>query len=67
MLLVIATYFMLNSWLQSVMNELKAHAIFNVIKVQDAAWNLSYERLKIYFVNYIVIFISVIVLLGMFL
>lgn len=64
-LLVIVSYFMLDSWLQSVMNEIKAHAIFRVIQVQDEAWTVSYERLKNYFVNYVLIFISAIVLLSM--
>ena len=67
MLCIIMTYFMLNSWLQSVMNEIKGHAIFRVIQVHDEVWNVSYKRLKNYFVNYVLIFISVIVLLCMFL
>lgn len=66
MLLIIATYFMLNSWLGSVMNEIKAHTIFNVIHVREEAWNVSLQRLKNYFVNYVLIFISLIVLLDMF-
>lgn len=66
MLCIITTYFMLNSWLQSVMNEIKAHAIFNVIQVQEEAWNVSLQRIKNYFVNYVLIFIAFIVLLGMF-
>ena len=65
--LIIVSYFMLNSWLQSVMNEIKGHAIFRVIQVHDEVWNVSYKRLKNYFVNYVLIFISVIVLLCMFL
>ena len=66
MLLIITTYFMLNSWLKSIMNEIKEHAIFKVIQVQEEAWNVSLKRLKNYFVNYVLIFISLIVLLGMF-
>ena len=65
MLCIITTYFMLNSWLQSVMNEIKAHAIFNVIQVQEEAWNVSLQRIRHYFVNYVLIFISFIVLLSM--
>ena len=64
-LCIITTYFMLNSWLQSVMNEIKAHAIFNVIQVQEEVWNVSLQTIKNYFVNYVLIFISFIVLLGM--
>ena len=63
---IIISYFMLNSWLGSVMNEIKEHAIFKVIQVQEEAWNVAYERMKNYFVNYVLIFISLIVLLGMF-
>ena len=48
------------------MNEIKEHAIFKVIQVQEEAWNVAYERIKNYFVNYVLIFISLIVLLGMF-
>ena len=65
--LIIVSYFMLNSWLQSVMNEIKGHAIFRVIQVHDEAWNVSIKRLKNYFVNYVLIFISVIILLSIFL
>lgn len=65
-LLIITTYFMLNSWLNSVMNEIKEHAIFTVIQVKEEAWNVSLQRIKNYFVNYVLIFISLIVLLGMF-
>lgn len=66
MLCIIMTYFMLNSWLQSVMSEIKGHAIFNVIQVQEEAWNVALQRIRHYFINYVLIFISFIVLLGMF-
>lgn len=59
------SYFMLTGWLESVMYEVKGHAVFNVLKLQDEQWYSSMKRLKIIFVAPVILCMGLVVALGL--
>ena len=59
------SYFMLTGWLESVMHEVKGHAIFNVLKLQDEQWNASLKKIKAIFVAPVLLFMGAVVVLGL--
>lgn len=64
LLLLGFSYFMLTGWLESVMYEVKGHAIFNVLKLQDEQWNTSMKRIKAIFVAPVLLCMGLVVVLG---
>ena len=58
------SYFMLTGWLESVMYEVKGHAVFAVLKLQDEQWNASLKKTKAIFVVPVLLFMGGVVVLG---
>ena len=58
------SYFMLTGWLESVMYEVKGHAVFSVLKLQDEQWNASLKKTKAIFVVPVLLFMGGVVVLG---
>lgn len=59
------SYVMLASWLESVMYEIKGHAVFNVLKLQGEQWNTSMKKLKVIFVAPVLLCMGAVVIVGL--
>ncbi|MFF5994632.1 ABC transporter permease [Lysinibacillus sp. KU-BSD001] len=63
MTLLMLSYYMLNSWLVSVMQEIKGHAVFKVLTIKETVWHMSFQRIKSYAVNYVLFCIAIVIIL----
>lgn len=58
------SYLMLTGWFESVMLEVKGHAMFTVLKLQDEQWNTSMKKLKAIFVAPVLLCMGLFVIIG---
>jgi len=64
LLLLVVSFFMLKSWLLSVVKELRGHPIFMVFLIENNQWRKSSESLITYLVKYVLAGIFICVLLA---
>lgn len=60
-ILLIITYFMLSSWLTSVMVEIQGHPVFTIYQTTEQSWLVAHKKIKLWFVNYVLLLLCIFV------